>query len=96
MSKVGKTLNTVTSATTRASGVVTKNVGEVIGDVAKAVGVDEEICNKIEQTSDKMGKDLYYAGRKIGNKVENKAEDVIDATKEKIQAVKNRFDSMSD
>ena len=92
MTKVGKALNNVTSATTRASGVITKNVGEAISDVANAVGVNEDISNKIEHASDKLGKDLYYAGHTVGNKVENATEDVMEATKKTMKSIKNHLD----
>ena len=92
MTKVGKALNNVTSATTRASGVITKNVGEAISDVANAIGVNENFSNKIEHVSDKLGKDLYDAGHTVGNKVENATEDVMEATKKTMKSIKNHLD----
>ncbi|WP_455716969.1 hypothetical protein [Anaerosporobacter sp.] len=91
MSKVGKTMNSVAEGVTKASGVVTKRGGEVISEIGKTVGVSKDVCNKVEDKADMLGKDMYYASRKIGHKVEKVTEEVVDGTKKVYENMRNKM-----
>lgn len=91
MSKVAKTINSVAEGAVKVGGVVTKCGGEMISEVGKTVGVSKKICNKIENKADMVGKDMYYASRKIGHKVEKVTEDVVDGTKKVYESVSNKL-----
>lgn len=91
MSKVGKTMNSVAEGVAKVGGVVTKCGGEVISELGKTVGVSKKICNKVEDKADNIGKDMYYASRKVGHKVEKVTEDVVDGTKKAYENVINKM-----
>lgn len=91
MSKVGKAMNSVAEGATKAGGVVTKCGGEVISEIGKTVGVSKDICNKIENKADMIGKDMYYASRKVGHKVEKVTEEVVDGTKKAYENVASKL-----
>lgn len=91
MSKVGKAMNSVAEGVAKAGGVVTKCGGEVISEIGKTVGVSKDVCNKVEDKADMIGKDMYYASRKVGHKVENVTEEVVDGTKKAYENVVNKL-----
>ncbi len=91
MSKVGKAMNSVAEGVAKAGGVVTKCGGEAIGEVGKKVGISKDICNKIENKADMIGKDMYYASRKVGHKVEKVTEEVVDGTKKAYENVASKL-----
>jgi hypothetical protein len=91
MSKVGKAMNSVAEGVAKAGGVVTKRGGEVIGELGKTVGVSKKICNKVEDKADTIGKDMYYASRKVGHKVGKVTEEVVDSTKKAYENVINKM-----
>lgn len=91
MTKIGKTMNSVTEEVVKAGGVVTKCGGEMIGEIGKKVGVSDKVCNKVTDKSSIMGKDIYYASRKIGHNVENVTEDLVDSTKKMAKCVRNKI-----
>lgn len=90
MSKIGKTLNTMTEATVRASGVVTKNTGEALSGLGKKMGIDKGKCNRMEQSAENMGKDMYYAGSKAGKNVEKATDKLIDKSKEMMHKMNSK------
>lgn len=111
MSKVGKTMNSVAENVVKAGGVVTKCGGEVISEIGKKVGVSKDICNKVEDKADMLGKDMYYASRKIGSKVEDKTDmlgkdmyyashkignKVEDVTKDIVDSTKKVYENIAD
>lgn len=88
MTKVGKTMNTVAEGVVRVGGVVTKCSGEVVSEIGKTVGVSKDICHKVEDRADMIGKDMYYASRKVGHKVEEVTDDMVDGTKKIVDSIK--------
>lgn len=91
MSKVGKTLNHMTDATIKASGVVTKKTGEFMADACKAVGINKDTCERMEEKADELGKDMYYNGAKVGKKVGQAADDMMDQSKKAIDSIIDKF-----
>ncbi|WP_167957862.1 hypothetical protein [Anaerosporobacter faecicola] len=91
MSKVGKTMNSVTEGVVKVGGVVTKCSGEVLSEIGKTVGVSKNLCDKVEDKADMLGKDMYYASRKIGHKVEKATEEVVDGTKRVYENMTNKI-----
>lgn len=91
MSKVGKTMNSVAEGVVRVGGVVTKCGGEVISEIGKTVGVSKDICNKVEDRADMVGKDMYYASRKVGHKVEEVTNEMVDETKKMVDSIKYKM-----
>lgn len=93
MTKIGKAMHNVTEGVMKAGGIVTKNTGEALGELGKSMGVSKEKCNKIEQGADNLGKDMYYAGRTAGSKVEQVTNDMVDGTKKAYKSISNKFKS---
>lgn len=91
MSKVAKSMNKVTKTVFEAGGVAAKHTGEAVSKAGRAIGVSDETCQKIENKSDDFGKDVYYASRKAGKKVEEFVDDVVDDTKRVVKSVKEKF-----
>lgn len=91
MSKMGKTMNSVAEGVVKVGGVVTKCSGEVISEIGKNVGVSKDICNKVEDKAEVIGKDMYYASRKIGHKVEKVTEEVVDGTRKAYENMTNKM-----
>lgn len=90
MTKVGKTMNNITKDVVKASGVVTKVGGEAISKAARKVGVSEEKCDRMENKSDNLGKDIYYSNQTAGYKAERATDKAINKTRDMYHSIIDR------
>ncbi|MDD5936667.1 MAG: hypothetical protein PUC65_14075 [Clostridiales bacterium] len=91
MSKVGKEIKQATKNVIQASGVATQYTGEAMSKIGKKIGISEEKCNRLEESSEMLGKDIYYASRNAGRKTEQFVDQTIDDTKRLVHRVKNKL-----